>query len=352
MEFNLKSLLPALIFLIETVIFLAGCSESKPVTPSDEQNYLYLTDTIVKRDTIYEINDLVVPPETLNTIQRDSVFYLFDTLAFSNNDTTSVATGTVIEVELDTLTAQSLFISDADEEALGDVFHRQLLDSSQFTIFDPGTDPQRLALKSYLDSVFRTVYYTIPSNELPNYQKDFVLTIIDDDQVNAFSVPGGYVYINTGLIKALLDESELAGIMGHEMAHITRHHYRQTAVKLGIVSTIISAVEGGERTLGEFVRDSFGVLAGTYMSREHEEEADESGTEYLAVSYRNPRGIASFFSRMDGWHMPSVISTHPAPEDRVTAVNNQVDNNPDWAILDTEEKKYASKFQEHTAFLP
>jgi predicted Zn-dependent protease len=248
--------------------------------------------------------------------------------------------------------ASALLLSDADEEALGAEFHQQLIDSSGFVIFNPGTDPQRLALKNYLDSVFESVYYSVPSEDIPNYEKEiFVFTIIEDPTVNAFAVPGGYVYIYTGILDTMINESELAGVLAHEIAPITKHHYRHTAVKRGIINAVIDAVVGGESTLAEFVRAGFGLLAGTYVSREHEEEADESGTEYLAASYRNPRGIASFFSRMDGWHL-SIISTHPDPEDRVDAVNAQVNSHPEWANLDTDERKYASKYLSYISALP
>jgi predicted Zn-dependent protease len=248
--------------------------------------------------------------------------------------------------------SSALLLSDAKEEELGAEFHQQLLDSADaFPVFNPGSDSARLALKNYLDNVFHSVLIAV--DDLPNYDKEFTFTIIDQDVVNAFAVPGGYIYIYTGILKEMQDESELAGVIGHEIAHVTQHHYRQAVAKMTIYSTLVEALIGSDSDLANFVKGTFNVLAGSYVSRDHEYEADEYGTKYLALSDRNPRGIASFFARMgDGglWH-PEMLSTHPNPEKRVEEVNNQVDNNSAWNEIDTDEFKYTQKYVDNTAVL-
>ncbi|MFC1586549.1 M48 family metalloprotease [Fibrobacterota bacterium] len=192
-------------------------------------------------------------------------------------------------------TASRLLISDKDESNLGTEFHQQLLDSvntdgtKPFPVFDPGSDPARLAFKAYADSVFNSIIISVPEDEHPDY--DFTFTIIDQDVVNAFAVPGGYIYIYTGILKALQNEAEMAAILAHEVAHVTQHHYARTVYKQTIYGTLVEALVGSESALSDFVKGAFGVLAGSYVSRDHEYEADEFGTKYLAASERNPRGI-------------------------------------------------------------
>ncbi len=252
--------------------------------------------------------------------------------------------------------AANLLIPVSDEEKLGAEFHDQLeAKPDSFPVFKADTEAEK-AFKNYIEGVFESVLHSVPSDDMPEYQSEFKLTIVDQDIQNAFAVPGGYIYIYTGIIKEFEDESELAGVLAHEIAHVTQRHYARSMLKSAAYSLLLDALLGDNSQLAAFVKTGFGVLAGTYMSRDHEKEADDYGTQYLVSSGRNPRGISSFFARQNhpGWH-PEVLSTHPSAENRVTAVNEQVDNkiksDDNWEKYDKDEYKYTDQFEEKTALL-
>jgi predicted Zn-dependent protease len=117
-------------------------------------------------------------------------------------------------------------------------------------------------------------------------------TVLDSDQVNAFALPGGYIYITRGMMAYLNSEAELAAVLGHEIGHVTaRHSVRQhgTATMTGLLGAVLSASTGIQGA-GDLSR-----LAGTAIvrgyGREHELEADRLGAEYLAKSGYDPEGM-------------------------------------------------------------
>jgi len=224
-------------------------------------------------------------------------------------------------------TSSRLLIKDTDEWELGEEFHSQLLDSNHiYKVFQHNDDPDKKNLVTYINSVFQTVLNAVPMEERPDYFDNFTLTIIDDDVINAFAVPGGKIYLYTGIIKALENESELAGILGHEISHVTLHHYRKQAVEQAMVSIVINAVAGKENgALTEFIANSFLSLAAAKVSRKDELEADQYGTKYLYNSKRDPYGISSFFEReKDAPGVLVWLSSHPNPSERVDEIKKYV----------------------------
>lgn len=225
--------------------------------------------------------------------------------------------------------AGALFISEEDESQLGREFNSQLTSSDsakkEYPIYVPKTHDDTV-FQNYVVNLAEQVLAAVPEDEKPGY--NFKFTLIDQDIVNAFAVPGGYVYIYTGIIKQMKDESELAGVIGHEIAHVTQHHYRDAMAKQAGLSLLVQAlVDDNSGQLTQLVAGSLFQLASLKVSRGNESDADHSGTLYLAETKRNPRGIAKFFARMTDpgaeW-----ASTHPAPTTRVADVNAEVDGDP------------------------
>lgn len=144
---------------------------------------------------------------------------------------------------------------------------------------------------------------------------EWEITLIDDDEtLNAFATPGGYIYIYTGLIKFLDSEDELIGVLGHEMAHSDRRHStRQLTKSLGL-SMLLDAVLGQQ----DAVEQILGQLAGLKFSRSHESEADEYSVRYLCNTSYNSDGAAGFFVKLANQPTPpEFLSTHPSPDNRV-----------------------------------
>lgn len=157
----------------------------------------------------------------------------------------------------------------------------------------------------------------------------FTIKVIDSDEVNAFALPGGYFYVNKGLILAADNEAELAGVMAHEIAHVAARHAvenqaKATALQYGIM--IPAIVLGGG--LGQIIYQggNFGALLGFMkFSRSAEEEADKLGVQYLYAAGYDPSAMATMFEKLAAKNQkkPGLIAkafaTHPAPPDRRAA---------------------------------
>jgi predicted Zn-dependent protease len=146
--------------------------------------------------------------------------------------------------------------------------------------------------------------------------------IIDDDNtVNAFCTPGGYIYIYTGLLKYLESEDELAGVMGHEMAHADRRHATDQLTTSYGIDFLLSVLLSGSSYDYASIAASLVFLE---FSRDNESEADEYSVSYLCPTDYNAAGSAGFFEKLiaDGatGDVPVFLSTHPDPGDRVTEI--------------------------------
>lgn len=166
---------------------------------------------------------------------------------------------------------------------------------------------------AYLNSLMDVV---LNSGELKYGDKfNWEIKIIDDDNtINAFAVPGGYMYYYTGLIRFLDSEDELLAVIAHEMAHIDlRHSTRQLTKNYGI-AMLLNAALGDE----EAVQQIAGALLAIQFTRANEVEADEYSVKYLCNTPYNAAASANFFRRMlDKPTPPEFLSTHPTPKNRV-----------------------------------
>jgi len=140
------------------------------------------------------------------------------------------------------------------------------------------------ALQAYIIKVGQRVAAESSREEI-----EYRFTILDDDMINAFALPGGFIYITRGMLLHMNSESELAAVLGHEIAHVTEKHAlrRETRSKgIGILNTVLAAVSG-QPALYELGNMFGGVLLSGY-SREFELEADEVGAQYMAMAGYSP----------------------------------------------------------------
>lgn len=152
-----------------------------------------------------------------------------------------------------------------------------------------------------------------------------VKIINDPKTLNAFATPGGYIYVYTGLIKFLDSEDELAGVMGHEIAHSAQRHSTQQMTKVYGLQMLLSVISG--KSNPSMVQQIALGLANLSFSRSHETEADAMSVTYLCSSSYNATGAAGFFRKMenssDGGRAPQFLSTHPDPGNRVQAIDDK-----------------------------
>src|SRR5262250_756822 len=157
---------------------------------------------------------------------------------------------------------------------------------------------------------------------------------VNDRSINAFALPGGFVFVNRGAFEAADNEAQLAGVMAHELSHVALRHGTNQATKaeatqgvLGIASGIFGGSAGGAllTQLGAFAAG--GVLL--RYSRTAESQADVMGTQVLYDSGYDPRAMAQFFEKLEaetkGKNPPEFFSDHPNPEHRVERVDEEID---------------------------
>jgi predicted Zn-dependent protease len=164
-------------------------------------------------------------------------------------------------------------------------------------------------------------------------QVPFSIKVIDSDVVNAFALPGGFLYVNSGLILAADDEAELAGVMAHEIAHVAARHATRQITRseiFNLVSIPLIFVGGG---VGFCVEQASGLaipLSMTKFSRGFESEADYLGVEYLYKAGYDPHAFISFFERVQALEkqkpglMAKAFSNHPQTGDRVRKTEAEI----------------------------
>jgi len=144
--------------------------------------------------------------------------------------------------------------------------------------------------------------------------------IKDDNTLNAFCTPGGYIYFYTGIIKYLDNETQLAGVMGHEIAHADRRHSANQMVKQYGVSSLLSILTGGDPGM---LTQLAGNLLLLKYGRDDETDADNYSVRYLYPTAYDPRGAKYFFEKLSaggGSNIPEFLSTHPNPDNRVANI--------------------------------
>ena len=154
----------------------------------------------------------------------------------------------------------------------------------------------------------------------------FTIKVIDSDEVNAFALPGGFFYVNKGLLLAADNEAELAGVMAHEIAHVAARHAVENQTKASLLEYLAI---GGSIFLGGIpgmiYQNTAGLgLLGIFMkfSRSAEEEADKLGVQYLYAAGYDPGAMATMFEKLEAKNkkkpgfIARAFSTHPAPPDR------------------------------------
>ncbi len=234
--------------------------------------------------------------------------------------------------------SSSTVFSSQDEKALG---HEIMLDiRSDRVYFD---DPESV---DFLNSVGNRLLAV--SDDLAGQQFEFFL--IQDSSLNAFALPGGFVGVHTGLMLAAENESELASVLAHEISHVTQHHIARMIeaqsknMPLSIAAmaaAILAARSNPDASIGAVVGAQAGMVqAQLDFTRENEREADRLGIQRLLKSGYDPRGMASFFGKLQRYGRfyegtsPAYLKTHPLTTERLAEIQDRIQNLPYRQVQD------------------
>ncbi|MBN1165078.1 MAG: M48 family metalloprotease [Candidatus Krumholzibacteriota bacterium] len=160
---------------------------------------------------------------------------------------------------------------------------------------------------------------------------DYHFAVIKKDELNAFALPGGYIYIYTGLLKALDDEAQLAGVLAHEIGHVTARHATERLTAMYGYQILVGLVLGEDPNVwAQLVSNIFSTGGFLAYSRRNEYEADRLGTVYVSRAGYDQRGIMELLEKFQvaGEREPSKLeewlSTHPPTADRITRVRSLI----------------------------
>jgi beta-barrel assembly-enhancing protease len=177
----------------------------------------------------------------------------------------------------------------------------------------------------------------------------FTIKVIDTEEVNAFALPGGFFYVNSGLIMKADTEAELAGVMAHEIAHVAARHGTRQATKgtIAQMATIPLIFYGGWTGVGVRSLASVAIpLSFLHFSQTYESEADNLGLQYMYKAGYDPNSFVDFFEKLQALEkkkqgtMAKVFSDHPPTGARVVAVQKEIQEHlkerPEYVLTTSE----------------
>ncbi|MGZ8900574.1 MAG: M48 family metallopeptidase, partial [Limisphaerales bacterium] len=184
----------------------------------------------------------------------------------------------------------------------------------------------------------------LPVVEMSGYE--FKFHIMSDTNVNAFAIPGGHVVILTGLLESADNAEEVAGVLAHEIAHVTRRHSLRNIIKSAGLIVTLQALIGDASGLFGLATEASRYLMQQKFSRDFEREADETGWKYLIQAKVDPRGMTRFFEKLRDMmaesgmavmeNSLSLVNTHPTSQeriDRLTAKWDATENKTNFVSL-------------------
>jgi predicted Zn-dependent protease len=223
-------------------------------------------------------------------------------------------------------TLRPFFISESEEITMGDKFKAQILADQKN--YPPFNGDERVS--RYIESI---------GTRIAGLQTDwnttslkFTFTIIKNDtMINAFAVPGGHVFIYTGLLLAAENESQVAGVLAHEIGHITKHHSANMLVQQNMVGFANTIIFGNDSSAATAITTLLEGLTFLRFSRENENEADSLSVVYTTLARINPVGMSQFLSVLQSKYgdgprilepVENALSSHPPLSDRIKNVNS------------------------------
>jgi beta-barrel assembly-enhancing protease len=230
------------------------------------------------------------------------------------------------------------YFSDQDEQMLAQTIMRDVYANPQYL-----DDPE---IESYLNQLGYLLVSVSPRN-----QREFNFFVIQDDSINAFALPGGNIGVHTGLLLAAQNESELAGVVAHEISHVTQDHLARMVASqsqsqiptLAALAVALLAARSNANLASAAIASTQALSIQNQLnySRDYEREADRMGYEMLTKAGFDPRGMSGFFNRLIRanrfyeTNAPAYLRTHPLTTDRVSDMEARSESAPYQQIQDS-----------------
>lgn len=166
---------------------------------------------------------------------------------------------------------------------------------------------------------------------------DYHFTILDTKEVNAYAAPGGYVFVTSGALKLMKDESELAGVLAHEIGHVTEMHVvkelkikgADDSITTGLAQLVGGSTESARAAFSQAVDKGLEIIFKDGYKREDELQADRTATIICALDGYDPAGLARYLDRIRTIKekAPDPDSTHPTTDTRIAQINEAIAGN-------------------------
>ena len=221
----------------------------------------------------------------------------------------ALSLGSCATVESGQRAAANVLLPPADEVAIGKKMKKELAKELKL---HPSSE-----IQSYLDSIGKKMARRVKSPVPLNFH------VIDDDkQVNAFAIPGGDIYVFSGMLKLADDEAEIACVLGHEISHVTRRHIAQKLVQqVGLEALLSLALGDAPGILTGLAAQVAGTGVLLKFSRDHERDADEFGLPLCNSAGYDPQGYVRMFQKIrkmgESSAAGSFLQSHPLPTERI-----------------------------------
>ncbi|MBJ7297151.1 MAG: M48 family metalloprotease [Dolichospermum sp.] len=225
-------------------------------------------------------------------------------------------------------------ISDRQEVDLGQQMNQEIQQEVRIS--------RNSQLNSYVEQIGRRLAANSTRPNIP-----YTFQIVEDPAVNAFATAGGFIYVNTGLLKTADNEAEVASVLAHEMGHIEGKHLIKQMRQKAIASGVATATG-----LDKSKAVGIGVQLALNLprSRQDEFDADKRGLANITRTGYAQLAMVSFMKKLQGSSsVPTFLSTHPGASDRVISLQNQIKNQPSRQNNGLDNPVYQSKMR---AFLP
>ena len=230
------------------------------------------------------------------------------------------------------------YFSDQEEQTLGRAIMRDVYADPRYL-----DDPE---IESYLNQLG----YKLVSVSTRN-QREFTFFVVNDPSINAFAMPGGNIGVHTGLLLAAQSESELAGVVAHEIAHVTQDHIARMVASqsqsywptMAALALALLASRSSPNVAGAAIAttQAYSIQNQLNYSRDYEREADRLGYDMLNRSGYDVRGMSGFFSRLQRANRfydtsaPAYLRTHPLTTDRIADMESRSETAPYQQVEDS-----------------